>query len=124
VFDDPFVKSKVEPSEMEVVIGRIIWGHAGRVNPISIAEIKRQISDPKLSVRTVKNVVEQLRVMHRLPIGASREEPFGYFRIVDAEDRAVAVRPYRKQILTMWRTLRTLDSAERCRELLGQLTLE
>jgi len=124
VFNDPFVKSKVQPSALELTIGRMIWGHAGRAHPISIAEIIREVPQPKLSVRTVKNVVEQLRVMHRVPIGASREEPFGYFRIVDAEDRAVAVRPYRRQILTMWRTLRTLDSPERCQELLGQLTLE
>ena len=76
-----------------------------------------------MTARTVKAVVENLRSHHHCAIGASREDPPGYFWIRTAEDREVAVRPYRNQILTMWRTLRVLDSPASLRELHGQLRL-
>jgi hypothetical protein len=123
----PFARSKVPPTALEAVIAELIWNHAGRECPVSISEIIRDVGLGwafELNARKVKEVVEQLRVMHRVPIGARRTAPFGYFRIVDAADREAAVGPYREQILTMWRTLRVLDSPERCRELLGQLALE
>ncbi len=121
--DDPFVRSKVSPTAAEVAIARSIWKHAGWKNPISIAEIIRQSEMPGLSARRVKQVVEQLRVTHHVPVGARREFPAGYFRIVDAEDLDRATRPYRSQILTMWRVLRGLMSKVELRELRGQLRL-
>ncbi len=117
----PFDRSKVPPEPVEALVAGLIWEHAGRANPISIAEIRHRTG---LSERKVKDVVEQLRVTHRVPIGARREEPAGYFRIVDAEDREAAVGPYRSQILQMFRVLRVLDEPGRVRELLGQLRLE
>jgi len=107
----------VEPSELEVVIGQIIWSHAGRTHPVSIAEVIRLCGAGgyTLSVRTVKNVVEQIA---RDASVRDRGTPGGTVRVLPDHGRGrpgVAVRPYRKQILTMWRTLRTLDSAERCR---------
>jgi hypothetical protein len=65
-----------------------------------------------------------LRVTHRVPIGARRTEPVGYFRMVDAEDWKEGLRPYREQVISGWRTLRALDSEPALRELLGQLTFE
>lgn len=102
-------------------VSTLVMFRKGRSNPISIDAISRETG---LSPRQVKGVIESLRTTHRMPIGASREEPAGYFWIVDAEDQAAAARPYRNQILTMWKTLRVLDSRKRLRELLGQLKLE
>lgn len=119
--EGPFVRSKVRPSPIEALVAGMIWKRAGRRNPISIAEIQRQTN---LGERKVKEIVEELRVTHRAAIGASREEPAGYFRIMDAEDREAAVAPYRSQILRMFQVLRVLDDPAGVRELLGQLKLE
>lgn len=119
----PFAESKIKPTPLEALVAGLIWRRKGRREPISIAEILRLSGVDGLSERKVKDVVEQLRTMHRMPIGASRQEPAGYFRIMDAADREAAVRPYREQIISMWRTLRVLDSQEKLRELHGQLRL-
>jgi hypothetical protein len=116
----PFALSKIEPHPVEQTIADLIWLRE-RVTPITIAAI---VASTGLSERVVKHVVEHLRSTHRCAIGASREAPFGYFWIHTAADREAAVRPYREQILTMWKTLRVLDSPASLRELLGQLRLE
>jgi hypothetical protein len=120
--DGPFAASKIEPSGIERVIAEIIWTHRGRKNPISIDMLSRSVGRDE---RTVKGVVEQLVVTHGLKIGGSRAEAGGgYFVVVDAEDLEAAVRPYRSQILAMWRRLRVLCEAHALRELHGQLTIE
>ncbi len=119
--EGPFTRSKVQPTPQEALVGGLIWKHTGRRNPISIAEITRQTG---FHARQVKEVVEQLRVTHRAAIGARREEPAGYFRIVDAEDLEETVGPYRSQILRMFQVYRALDEAHRVREFLGQLSLQ
>lgn len=117
----PFDASTAAPSSMEQVVGDWIWRHQGRANPIAIAELEKITG---LSARALKGIVEQLRVAHHMPIGANRDEPAGYFWIVDAADQVAAVGPYKAQIISMWRTLRVLDSKTSLRELLGQLRLE
>jgi hypothetical protein len=117
----PFAGSKVKPAAVEVLVAGLIWNHQGRGSPIPIAKVQQLTG---LAVRKVKEVVEQLRVMHRMPIGARREDPAGYFWIVDAADREAAVGPYRAQIRRMFQVLRALDEPARVRELLGQLRLQ
>ena len=119
---NPFEKSTVPPDPLEKVVAGLIWQHQ-RSAPISIDEIVRTCGH-SLSDRKVKEIVEQLRVTHRCAIGASRQTPFGYFWVRTADDREAAVKPYREQILSMWRTLRVLDSQEKLRELYGQLRLD
>jgi hypothetical protein len=103
------------------VIAEMIWAHQGRAHPISIACLAKSTGK---SERDVKGVVEQLVVTHRMRIGGRREEPVGYFVIVDAEDLAAAVGAYRKQIFAMWRRLRVLLSRHELAELHGQLVIE
>lgn len=119
-----FDRSTVRPDRMEILIEGLIWQRRGRGNPISIAEIIQVSGVEGLSDRTVKGVVEQLVVTHRCRIGARRDDPSGYFWVVDAEDQAAAVAPYKAQILSMLRRLRVLDSAEDYRVFLGQMALE
>ena len=116
-----FADSKVDPTAIERVVAEIIWTHRGRQNPISIATLSRSTGKCE---REIKGVVEQLVVTHRMRIGAKREEPSGYFTIVDAEDLAAAVGPYRAQIFAMWRRLRVLLSKHELAEMLGQLRIE
>ncbi|HEX4311911.1 MAG TPA: hypothetical protein VHZ25_17910 [Acidobacteriaceae bacterium] len=125
----PFDHSPLgEPSAThEKVVAALIFAHQGRNNPISISRI---CANSDLSEREVKSVVSALRNDHHMPIGArrgstaSQEETAGYFWIVDAEDREVAVAPYRAQILTMWTTLRRMDSPAKLRDLRERLTIE
>jgi predicted ArsR family transcriptional regulator len=120
LFDGPFAHSKIVPTLVERNVADLIFGRR-RIFPVTIAEITEALG---IRERTVKEIVEQLRAAHRCAIGASRQAPFGYFWIYTAVDRETAVRPYREQILTMFRTLRVLDSQAGLRELLGQLRLE
>lgn len=116
-----FSASQLPPTKEEILVASLIWQRRGRDNPISIARL-RQLTG--FSERQIKGLVEQLVVAHRMRIGASREEPAGYFMIETAEDLEAAVKPYRNQILAMWRRLRVLEQPQRLRELLGQLRLE
>ncbi len=111
-----------EPSsKAQALIAALIWKHQGRDNPINIEQIGRNTD---YQPRDVKAIVEELRREHLMPIGAKRDEPSGYFWIVDASDREVAAAPYRRQILTMWETLRRMDSTEHLRELREKMTVE
>jgi hypothetical protein len=116
-----FADSKITPTPIERVVAEIIWTHQGRTNPISIATLCKSTGRKE---REIKGIVEQLVVTHRARIGARREDPAGYFAIVDAEDLAAAVGPYRSQIFAMWRRLRVLLSKHELAELHGQLAIE
>jgi hypothetical protein len=119
--DGPFKLSALPPTTLEALIGCLIWKHHGRENPISIAKLRELTG---VGERTIKDIVEQLVVSHKVPIGGRREEPVGYFIIENAEDQAAAAGPYKSQILAMLRRLRVLESPEGMREFLGQLRLE
>ncbi len=119
-----FAASKVSPSGIERVVAEIIWRHQGRGNPISIAALCKAAGQ---SERSIKGIVEQLVVTHRMRIGGYRGgggDQVGYAVIVDAQDQAAAVGPYLSQIRAMVRRLRVLTSAREVAELLGQLSIE
>jgi hypothetical protein len=122
--DEPFADSKIAPTAIERVVAGMIWKHQGRNNPISIAALS---SATGKDARAIKAIVEQLVTTHRARIGGYRGadgDPAGYAVIVDAEDLAAAVGPYRAQIFAMWRRLRVLLSRHELAELHGQLGLE
>ncbi len=121
--DGPFARSRIRPEPLEGLIAGVIWRHRGRMNPISIAEIIRTCAT-RLDERTVKRVVEQLRLAHRCRIGARREEPHGYYRIVDRADLEAAIRPYLHQIRAMARVIRALCTEAEWAEYSGQARLE
>jgi hypothetical protein len=116
----PFAESKVEPTAREVKLAWLIWEHEGREHPISIAELTAATGWP---IREIKAIVERLVVTHRMRIGGRRGEPGGYFMVVDLEDQAAAVRPYRRQIFSMFRRLRVLMGKHALAELCGQLAM-
>ena len=119
--DGPFAASKIEASAEERVIAEMIWRHKGRANPISIAKIAAATGKKD---REIKAIVAELVVSHGMKIGGSRMEPVGYFLVVDAEDLEAAIRPYRDQVMAMWRRLRALADSRTLRELHGQLAIE
>lgn len=104
-------------------------GRRGRREAISIAAIierVRLIDRLVLRERDVKAAVSELRLCHGLQIGSSRRPPAGYYLIADAADLDETCRPYERQAVQMWRTLRALRGPGNARllELAGQLTLE
>ncbi len=117
----PFSRSTARPEPDEVLLASLIWRHRGKDNPISIARLRELTG---YTERQIKDLVEQLVVTHGMRIGGRRGEPGGYFVIETAEDQAAAVRPYKLQILAMWKRLRKLEEPHSLRELLGQLKLE
>jgi hypothetical protein len=126
--DGPFERSQMPVTPVEGFVAGMIWRHQGRDNPVPIKEIVRVAAIsfrlPNLSDRKVKEIVQQLRVVHRCPIGARREEPAGYFWIVDAEDLEAGLGPYRAQVIEGWRVLRAIAPRAWVLQLHGQLTLD
>lgn len=119
-----FAGSQIQPTGIETAIAHTIALHRGRRQAISIAEIITGSAIRGLTERQVKRTIENLRRVHRLPIGSRRTVPHGYFWIVDADDLADAVRAYKRQVVEMFRTLRAVLAPERLREFYGQLLLE
>ena len=121
-----FDRSKMVPTMQEAFVAWMIWPRRGREHPITIAEIIRGRLGryAPLTARKVKEIVQQLRVTHRCPIGARREKPAGYFWIRDAEDLEAGLGAYRAQVLEGWRVLRAIAPRAWVQELHGQLTLE
>jgi len=121
-----FERSKMIPTIQEAFVAWTIWPRQGRQDPITIAAIIQEARGrvPALNARQVKQIVQQLRVTHRCPIGARREKPAGYFWIVDAEDLEAGLGPYRAQVIEGWRVLRAIAPREWVQELHGQLTFE
>jgi hypothetical protein len=104
-------------------LARLLAGHKGAANAVSIAEIRRQLSF-FISPRDVKDSVKDLIERFGVPIGGSRRPPFGYFLIVTAEDQADAARPLRNELKSLSRRLRALSSKHELARLFGQVQLE
>lgn len=122
LFDQsPFDRSQMDPTNEERRVADLIWRHRGRNNPITIAQITEATS---LEAREIKAIVAELVVSHKMRIGGRREAPVGYFVIEDAADLEAAVKPFKGQILAMWKRLRVLEDPQELAKLRGQLTLE
>lgn len=119
---DPFVESPFPPTDLERRVGTLIQAqHRGRDNPVSLDELKRVVG---LGEREIKKVIERLRSDYRMRIGARRTPPVGYFLVVDAADAEEALKPYRRQVVTMLRTMRVLADRQAWLEMKGQLRIE
>lgn len=117
---DPLAASTIPVRANERRIYDLIAGHHGHKNPVSI-EVLHRITN--LSERATKLAVAELIVTHGVLIGASRQEPVGYFMIESDEDREVGSGPLRGQIIQMLRRLRVINGKAQVREWLGQTVL-
>lgn len=106
----------------ETAVLRAIRYRRGAGNPIGIREL---VSRLKITEREIKQIVRTLRVDFRLSIGSSKSATNGgYFLIVSIADQEIAARSPLDQIRAEVEVLKLLTSAERTRELLGQISLE
>lgn len=121
----PFARSVMVPSDEERWLAELLWRHQGRENPISITQIReRWPGDSPMDDRQVKKLVEGLKANHRMPIGALRTSPGGYFIMRDIDDERAGMQSYVKQVLTSFRTWRRMLSEQYRLELAGQMRVE
>jgi hypothetical protein len=74
--------------------------------------------------REITAAVEHLVVFHKLPIGARRGVPPGYFLIMNQNDLDLAIHPLWCEHYAILRRLRALTGKAECARLFGQQMLD
>ena len=115
---DPFEASSEAPTDDQRRVADIIYASPGWRKAVSAQSIGQMTAR---SVREIKGIVEALRNTHKCAIGSRHEEPAGDYRIVNEEDRKMAVGPYHSQMLKMWRTLKILGTRQENQQLLDRM---
>jgi len=112
--------------EQDKELLRILASHRGAGNPISALSLAEQMrfGEGEAARRKVTGTIEDLIVRGRIPIGARRSKPNGYFLIVDHADLGAAEHALWGEIYALLRRLRVLSSRERVAELFGQAMLD
>ena len=95
--------------------------HKGIGNAKLLANLAEKIC---VNPRELKQHARTLTIDFGVPIGASRQEPYGYFLCVSPEDYAAARRPYAHEISSLAERLQALQPPPRLLEILGQLQIE
>lgn len=105
---------------------RIVWLHRGAQNAIKAEEILRQLGREanENARRWVKGTIEDLVTRLGVPIGGSRQKPYGYFLIVTASDLDIAIQPLRHEMESLIRRLRSLTSKQDVARMFGQTLLK
>ena len=96
-------------------------GHQGARNPLPLSQIVKHTG---MTARNVKAAVKTLVEDFGLPIGASRQEPYGYFLCVTAEDFDIAVRALVSEVESLSARIRALGGSQALKEILGQERLD
>jgi hypothetical protein len=99
----------------------ILQWHKGLDHAKPLGEIAEKL---QVNAREVKQLAKTLTETFGLPVGASRQEPYGYFLCVTTEDYRAALSPYINEIRSLVRRCNALQPSERLNEILGQLQLE
>ncbi|HWR35988.1 MAG TPA: hypothetical protein VN622_08990 [Clostridia bacterium] len=100
---------------------RLLRHHRGVRYAKPLAAIAEKLG---MQAREVKSTVKSLIEDFGIPIGASRQEPYGYFLCVTPEDYDAAERPLINEMLSIATRLRALGGEHRLNEVMGQLKLE
>ncbi len=109
-------------SKPEREIGMVILDHRGRGQAIKIDDLRAMF--PELDARRVKQAVETLRVVARVPIAATKEPPYGYFIPETAEECDEMYRRHVRELVAHARVARLFrPDADLVRELSGQLRI-
>jgi hypothetical protein len=95
--------------------------HKGRDNAKPLSELAEKLG---MNAREIKQQARTLTIDFGIPIGAARQEPYGYFLCVTQEDYAAALRPYMHEIQALAERMRVLKAPARLLEILGQLQVE
>lgn len=113
-------KASTMPAKARQLLMILRW-HKGTANARPLGSIAETL---KTTEREVKQHAKTLTEEFGIPIGASRQQPHGYYLCVTAEDYAAACRPYIHEVQSLVRRLHALHPTPRLSEILGQLQLE
>lgn len=123
--------ASVELNEREKDVLRAIAGHSGGAHPITSAEILRALymdvgegnRGATEGRRFITQTVSTLRRLHKIPIGASKCKPKGYFLIDSMIDVACWEDSLRAQIRADAELLQLVRGSDYVRRVLGQIGL-
>jgi hypothetical protein len=111
--------------EKDKEILRVIASHKGAARAIRaavIAEEARMLWGEQAR-RQICGAIETFVLLYRIPIGALRMAPYGYFLIVSAADLELAVQPLAGELTALVRRIRALTSKNDVAKLFGQAML-
>jgi hypothetical protein len=108
-------------SDSERKVLHMLRYRQGAANARPLAELASEL---QVQPRWVKALVKSLIEDFGLAIGATRQEPYGYFLCVTPGDIEDAIRPLVHEIVSLARRVRMLGGPERVAEMFGQLQLE
>lgn len=109
-------------NNVELIVARMIVS-ASRDTPVTITAIQDHLAQKqglKPTARNIKRIIRELRHTHRLPIGASRDEPSGYWWPRNVEDWKELIVRLQAQPLDELTTLHRIIRANQP-EMMGQL---
>jgi len=114
----------LEENARELV--RVLWTRQGAAHAIRAGEIldALRLSRNDKWRRWLKDAMNDLVVLHRLPVGGLRVPPYGYFLIVSANDLDLAIHPLWGEVYALLRRLRALTSKHDVASLFGQAMLD
>jgi hypothetical protein len=127
--DDPLVV-------LERLINQVLWGKNTTHLPDKARELlgilqyhkgvehARPLSDIasrlKVNEREVKQLAKTLTEEFQIPVGASRQQPYGYYLCTTDAERRGAAQPYIREIISLARRVRALQPEATMLELEGQ----
>lgn len=112
------------PTEAKIL--RVIARHKGAAQAIRSRVVAEEAGmfwneDAR---RGICKAIETFRLLMKLPIGALRESPYGYFLIVSSHDLELAVQPLAGELYALMRMIRALTSRRDVAKLYGQAMLK
>lgn len=111
--------------EVDPKVLHILNTRRGAAHAVRSAEIAQmlELDGGEGGRRVVTKSIENLRLLHSIPIGGSRMKPYGYFLIETRSDLAIALQPLRGELYAMLRLLRALAGRHETAAMYGQLML-
>lgn len=106
--------------ECKAVLGVLIY-HKGAASAIQIKEISEYT---KLSDRAVKDAVRSLIVDFKVRIAGSRQEPYGYYLVMSAEEARAAAAPLIHEGIELFKRAGILTDKVFISEQQGQTRIE
>lgn len=92
------------PPEAKRLLELLRW-HRGAAHAIPLREVGEKLD---LGDRELKEMAKVLTEDFAIPIGASRQQPYGYFLCVTAADLELAAQPYIHELISLARRIRAL----------------
>lgn len=101
---------------LEIVTG----GYRGRMNPIPMKELAGLVG---VSPRVLQKEIEILILEHGKLIGSNCEGPYGYFLVMDEEDRKMVRENRMSRAISNFKIAMAFDKMNAVQEMEGQISM-